>query len=94
MGEETREAGQALLATIRSFDMVLKAMGELWQGYKQRHGGVRFEDSDIHWSCRKGSTFEGVSGEAGNRKMWPLSGQAMLETWFRDLAFPRFLAFM
>ena len=67
MGQEARETGQALLATIRSFDVILRAMGEPWKGYKQRHAKVRFKDSDIQWSCRKGNTFAGASGEVGNR---------------------------
>lgn len=67
LGQEAREAGQTLLATIRSFDVILRATGEPWKGYKQRHARVRFKNSDIQWSCRKESTFEGASGEAGNR---------------------------
>lgn len=53
VGQESREAGQALLATVRSFDMILRAVGEPWKDYEQRHARVRFKDPDIHWSFRK-----------------------------------------
>lgn len=35
VGKEVGGAGQALLATTRSFDMILRALGEPWEGYKQ-----------------------------------------------------------